>query len=188
MEMKENNNNTNMESEDNLNGNSYDNRNYDSSSDMGDFGLMEENGEEPLSDTDSSSNYDRNHGDDGSTDDADTEGSLNTENADVSSGNAAHMEGNAAVESDVSGNDLYLPAASVSGSDVYIGYYGVFSCSCGDGSVSPFMEEDAAHISDTLDALLFTADGILFFILFAWAEKKISNGIRKLFHKITLNS
>ena len=188
MEIKVNNNNTNMDSEDNLNDNLQNNIFANGGSNVVGTGLMEENGKEILSDNASDTVYDWTYGNDGSISDAGNEGSLDTENADVSDGNAAHMEGNAAIESDISGNDLYPPAVSVSGGDIYIEYYGVLSCSCGDGSASPFMEEDVTHINNTLDMLLFTADGILFFILFAWAEKKISNGIRKLFHKITPNT
>lgn len=181
-------NNVNMESEENLNGNLHDNRTAVSSSGMGNFGLMDENGKETLSDNDSSGFHDWNYGNGFGTANGETEGSPDIGNADVSAGNAAHMEGNAPVETDVSSNDLYLPAVSVSDGDFYGGYYGSLSCSCGDGFSSPFIEEDVTHINNTLDALLFIADGILFFILFAWAEKKVSNGIRKLFHGVKPNS
>ena len=188
MEIKDNNNNTNMESEDNLNDNLQNNIFANGGSNVDITGLMEENGKEILSDNTSDTVYDWTYGNDGSISDAGIEGSPGTENADVSDGNAAHMEGYSAVESDVSSNDLYPPVASVSGGDIYGEYYGSLSCSCGDGSASPFTEESATHINDTLDTLLFTADGILFFILFTWAEKKVTNGIRKLFHKITPNT
>lgn len=175
--------NTNIESEEKLNDDLFSNKPADSDSDMGNSGLMEENEKPSLVGTDSDNML-------GGTDtDKIINGSTGAqseppaENTDVSDGNAAHMEGNADVEAGVS--DGYLPFSAVSpvsAGDIYNTYY--YSCSCGDGYESPFTKEDVSHINGTLDALLLTASAILFFILFAWAEKKINSGIRKMFHRM----
>lgn len=180
--MNETENNTNIESEEKLNDDLFSNKPADSDSDMGNSGLMEENEKPSLVGTDSDNMlggtdiYKISNGSTGA------QSEPPAENTDVSDGNAAHMEGHADVETGVSDGDLFYIGSPVSAGDTYNTYY--YSCSCGDGYESPFTKEDVSHISGTLDALLLTASGILFFILFAWAEKKIGNGIRKMFHRM----
>lgn len=183
--MNETENNTNIESEE-LNNDLLSNKPADSSNVMDNLGFMDTNSEEVLVDNGSDSDGGRNVSDNVGAENTGTQSEPPAENTDVSDGNAAHMEGNADVETGVSDGDLPFSAVSpVSAGDTYNTYY--YSCSCGDGYESPFTKEDVSHISGTLDALLLTASGILFFILFAWAEKKISNGIRKMFHRMKVD-
>jgi len=182
--MNETNNNTNMESEENLNDNTgiYNNGSsvYSNNNSAGELeGIAEENMDSP--------DFGGIDVDYVITDSIEETGNIETspdaENTAISDGNGSHMESAPSVISDVSGgnHDAYLPP--VSAGDIYNEYYNDFylSCSCGDGMASPFTEDDVLHINGTLDALLFTTSGILFFIIFAWAEKKLFNAIKKLF-------
>ncbi len=181
--MNETNNNTNMESEENLNDGLYGNNPVNGDSGMDTSGLVDGNEEQAVPDSGSDSIFPRTDGGNGGAEGNEPQASPDTENAAVSDGNGSHMESAPPVINDVSGGntDAYLPP--VSAGDVYNEYYNDFylSCSCGDGMASPFTEDDVLHINGTLDALLFTTSGILFFIIFAWAEKKLSNAIKKLF-------
>lgn len=182
--MNELNNNTNMESEENLNGNTgiY-NNNSSVYSDNNSIGELEGITEEYMD----SSGFGGIGIDYVITDSIEETGNIktspDTENATISDGNGSHMESAPPVISDVSDGNLDAYPPPVSAGDVYNEYYNDFylSCSCGDGMASPFTEDDVLHINGTLDALLFTTSGILFFIIFAWAEKKLSNAIKKLF-------
>lgn len=181
--MNETNNNTNMESEEKVNDSLYSNNPINGDSDMDTLRQVDGNKEQAVSDSDTGDILHWTDDDNGGTKGNESQPYSGTEKPAVSDGDGSHMESAPPVISDVSGGsfDAYLPP--VSAGDVYNEYYNDFylSCSCGDGMASPFTEDDVLHINGTLDALLFTTSGILFFIIFAWAEKKLSNAIKKLF-------
>ena len=172
-----------MESEEKVNGNFYSDNLFNGDNDMGTLRQVDGNEEQAVSDSDTGDILPRTDGGNSGAEENESQLYSGTENPAVSDGDGSHMESTPPVAGDVSGGSYEASPLSVSAGDVYNGYYNSFytSCSCGDGMSSPFTGDDVLHINGTLDALSFTMGGILFFIIFAWAEKKVSNAIKKLF-------